>query len=448
MLDSMCAHLLRAVHLRARVLRPATGKALIDALKQRPHAVLVTEPDVLKMFKSPSPHAALFDYTRFGGTLVICGTFSNNAEPPMMKKFFEGWGLSWALGDYLRTNFTLAREFSDIHGLATQYNVKAQLMHSPPEARVYVPAAGAQSQSHVFAPQAVDDTESPVVRSACGSGTVAFVGDVNAEDESTPIVLWLAGLALDDPPKAPVQGFATFDIRYPANETCSVAIGRGGAPFVWHLLAAGPGQETRSLLALSTPSSKEDTGGVAAFSTPLTDRHALWTELARAGMVDRGHSMTLVRGAVVSEIMEVLVPARERARWCAGCAQWERKGGRRFLGCSGCKSRFYCTPEVSRLVPSREPLTTCAVPEARLARVPQVRVWAAERRRRGGGGNDTSEHGVTHPLISLLLSRASLLISLVPVPLGSELQCACTPVSILSSTHPHTYFSTITASLQ
>ncbi|KZW01177.1 hypothetical protein EXIGLDRAFT_638478 [Exidia glandulosa HHB12029] len=348
MLKSMCPDLLRAVHARARVVQPATPKAFIDALKQQPRAVLVTDPDVLSRLNPPSPHAALFDYVRFGGTMVICGPFSNNSRPDEMQQFFKAWKLPWKLGSYLRTSFVLGSNLNGTGDLPQNYNVKAQLMRAPEDSRIYVPASGAQSQSHVFASRNVANDEVPVVRSPCGSGTVGFAGDVNCEKETTPIVLWLAGLAAEEAPKHPVAGFATFDITFPTGKQKTVAIGRGGRPFVWHLLDAAPGGEMVSTFEISSPAPNDEDDGEFSTTEALASSHAFWEELSRVGAVDPGNGLTMARGKVVSMRMKVLVPASERVRWCAGCGKWEANGGQRYMACSVCRSRFYCSTQCQK----------------------------------------------------------------------------------------------------
>ena len=66
----------------------------------------------------------------------------------------------------------------------------------------------------------------------------------------------------------------------------------------------------------------------------------------RLRIVDNGRGSTLARGVCVSALKEVLLPLEDCARWCAGCRTWERLGGDRYLRCSGCKSRFYCSAAV------------------------------------------------------------------------------------------------------
>ncbi len=48
---------------------------------------------------------------------------------------------------------------------------------------------------------------------------------------------------------------------------------------------------------------------------------------------------------VLAEI-EVQIPKKELVYACARCGRWETLHGPRFRRCGGCKSRYYCSPEV------------------------------------------------------------------------------------------------------
>ncbi|EJD39989.1 hypothetical protein AURDEDRAFT_170968 [Auricularia subglabra TFB-10046 SS5] len=299
---------------------PTSGQELVDFLKLSPQTVLLTNPAILKLQR---PHAALLEWTRAGGNVVICGLFSIEVDYARLADMFRDWGLDWGGGSYHRTDFVLAPAFASTPGLPASYNVKTSHICVPPHARVYVPAPNARTQSHVFEPQSVDQTEACVAR--C--------------------------------PGPPLTGFATATIRWRPNACVRdeapelmVAIGRGGAPFVWQLLRIGPGGDAGRFLHLSTPATPEDTRdppvrtGGTVFTCHMPGETLLFSELARAGLVDSGRSATMRRGVCVEALKEVLLPPEDCVRWCAGCHKWEQLGGRRYLRCSGCKSRFYCSP--------------------------------------------------------------------------------------------------------
>ncbi|KAI0705735.1 hypothetical protein C8T65DRAFT_652603, partial [Cerioporus squamosus] len=54
-------------------------------------------------------------------------------------------------------------------------------------------------------------------------------------------------------------------------------------------------------------------------------------------------------------LVEVQVPDEELMYACARCGRWETQLGPRFLRCSGCKSRYYCSAKVSVCVQSVSP---------------------------------------------------------------------------------------------
>ncbi|PQE29231.1 transcription factor Rba50 protein [Rutstroemia sp. NJR-2017a BBW] len=60
--------------------------------------------------------------------------------------------------------------------------------------KIFIPVPDAQSQSHVFAPAFVDQTQAAVVGATVGDGYLAYIGDVNAEAESNRVLISLCGL--------------------------------------------------------------------------------------------------------------------------------------------------------------------------------------------------------------------------------------------------------------
>lgn len=56
------------------------------------------------------------------------------------------------------------------------------------------PVPDAATQSHVFAPEGVDQAQGAVVGTKVGRGYLAYVGDVNTEEETAQVILALCGL--------------------------------------------------------------------------------------------------------------------------------------------------------------------------------------------------------------------------------------------------------------
>ena len=62
-----------------------------------------------------------------------------------------------------------------------------------PHEKVFVPIPNAQTQSHVFPPGHVDQSQAAVVCGKVGNGFLAYIGDVNGETGSKSVVLALCG---------------------------------------------------------------------------------------------------------------------------------------------------------------------------------------------------------------------------------------------------------------
>ena len=75
------------------------------------------------------------------------------------------------------------------------YSMKAlRLKNTRPVERILVPVPGAVTQSMVFPSLSVGEGEAAVVGAVMGEGRFYYIGDVNAEVESTGMILSLCGL--------------------------------------------------------------------------------------------------------------------------------------------------------------------------------------------------------------------------------------------------------------
>jgi hypothetical protein len=116
-------------------------------------------------------------------------------------KFFgEAFGLPWVHGDYHRTNFqfnpssTLPENVTSA-SLPAPFSMKVlHVKNARPEEKIFIPVPEAMTQSHVFPPSYIDQTQSAVVGAKFGDGYVAYVGDVNGEQGSNKVILSLCGL--------------------------------------------------------------------------------------------------------------------------------------------------------------------------------------------------------------------------------------------------------------
>jgi hypothetical protein len=62
------------------------------------------------------------------------------------------------------------------------------------EDKVFVPLEVAMTESRVFPPMPVDDLQATVVAAKVGLGYLAYVGDVNGEQDYDEVFLALCGL--------------------------------------------------------------------------------------------------------------------------------------------------------------------------------------------------------------------------------------------------------------
>ncbi|KAF9638133.1 hypothetical protein BFW01_g9030 [Lasiodiplodia theobromae] len=145
--------------------------------------------------------AYLNTYVRSGGgTVVFCKKFSGDSSLPHMEDVFStAFGLPWKAFCYHRSTFMLRvenmRRLSLAADLAPQYSVKAvHLMDVEEKDRLYVPRSDSYIESFVFAPEPIDQNETPVAWADVGEGMVGYIGDVNSEEGSKRVLLAMCGL--------------------------------------------------------------------------------------------------------------------------------------------------------------------------------------------------------------------------------------------------------------
>lgn len=68
------------------------------------------------------------------------------------------------------------------------------IKNARPLEKIFIPISGAQTQSHVFAPEYVDRTQAAVPGAKIGNGYLVYCGDVNGEVGSNQIISVLCGL--------------------------------------------------------------------------------------------------------------------------------------------------------------------------------------------------------------------------------------------------------------
>lgn len=163
----------------------------------KPAAILSADESLTVTTRISLVHDVL-SYVRSGGVLIFMGLFSSFTRPPTIKTLFARFDLPWESGSYHRSTFKLNREMTHFEksGLAASYSQKAlHLANVTYDDAVYLPGDESVIESNVFGPRRVtDSTETPAAFTKVGEGKVGYVGDVNNEDETTPMILGMCGL--------------------------------------------------------------------------------------------------------------------------------------------------------------------------------------------------------------------------------------------------------------
>lgn len=175
---------------------PEEARAAFNS-QPKPAAILSADESLTVTTRISLVHDAL-SYVRSGGVLVFMGLFSSFTRPPTIKTLFSRFYLPWESGSYHRSTFKLNREMTHFEksGLAASYSQKAlHLANVTYDDAVYLPGDESVVESNVFGPRrATDRTETPAAFTKVGEGKVGYVGDVNNEDETTPMILGMCGL--------------------------------------------------------------------------------------------------------------------------------------------------------------------------------------------------------------------------------------------------------------
>lgn len=154
----------------------------------------LTEPDNAESL------AKVVSYVRNGGLLIFGLDFPDLVDIDAFNQLFtQEFGLPWKRGDYHRADFQVNPNCTLPTGatrdlLPQPYSMKAvHIANAHPHEKILLPVLGGISPSRVF-PQALTGQEqAAVVCAKVGSGFVAYVGDVNNEDQSNDVILALCG---------------------------------------------------------------------------------------------------------------------------------------------------------------------------------------------------------------------------------------------------------------
>jgi hypothetical protein len=194
MLARINRHLISALRSKVRIIQAlGARKALQYLADTNLKGVLVADEGIIESENS-EVLSSLIGWVNGGGIAAIGSLFPSFTSPTEFDRFFEKWGLPWKMGDYHRTTFVLNPSIPQLSNhsanLMTSYSMKAvHLKGVKAEDILYASTEDSRVESHVFAPSPVDPSHVPVAYTRIGDGFLGYIGDVNAEEGSTSVIL-------------------------------------------------------------------------------------------------------------------------------------------------------------------------------------------------------------------------------------------------------------------
>lgn len=177
---------------------------LLSTLKQKSNLIVFEDPNLgIRYISSPSPPpivlisdesivepqnqrflSKLVEYTKQGGKVLFCGTFSTNVKFDELTNLWRNvWGLEWRCCAYTKENLQLNRQIQGINTdkLNKSYYTKSVFLKNVDRRHaVYQPMDGTAEYPSVFAPYQ--------------KGYLGFIGDVNGESEPTNLILSICNI--------------------------------------------------------------------------------------------------------------------------------------------------------------------------------------------------------------------------------------------------------------
>ncbi|KAI4116013.1 MAG: hypothetical protein LQ345_003493 [Seirophora villosa] len=223
-------------NVRARVAslastQEATSMAIAQSLlsTQSFKIVLVVDGGI-SVKKHNALQKQLASYATVGGTVIFCCIFSGFVRPPDMSKLWKNFNEPWASGDYHRSTFYLSQRMKNVFGsqrarsLLSEYSMKAlHLANVPVGSRVYVPLEQSRTESRVFPPTAVDNSQTPAAFHKYGDGWLGYIGDVNNENGSQALLMAMLGKSNLKPIRWRQKRLGAYKVRFCAqlDEGCT-----------------------------------------------------------------------------------------------------------------------------------------------------------------------------------------------------------------------------------
>ncbi|KAJ3328805.1 hypothetical protein HDU76_009252 [Blyttiomyces sp. JEL0837] len=174
---------------------PDLDVTIVNTKQQLTAEMKANEPIMILVFdaaigssKEGPPRTMIRDYVvKNGGFVIFCGFFSNFLDTYGFNRVFrETFALNWERGDYTRITHTVTKVGKQIAGMPASFNVKASMLSN----------VGADHQLY----KSKEISSAAVALKRVGRGFVGFVGDVNAETETTNVLVVLCKWGLQTIP--------------------------------------------------------------------------------------------------------------------------------------------------------------------------------------------------------------------------------------------------------
>lgn len=193
--------LLSALRSKMRVIQVSKVKTAIKHLESPDLAGVFAGDAGISLPKHANVLAKLVDYTRKGGLVAVGGLFSSFVNLYDIDVFFErGWGLPWRRGSYQAETFDLNanHETTKLNpSLDSSFSTKAvYLKGTDLDTAIYLQPEyeDEEDSDDEYYQHVTRIFETPVAHTQVGRGWMGYVGDVNAHESSTKIVLAMLGL--------------------------------------------------------------------------------------------------------------------------------------------------------------------------------------------------------------------------------------------------------------
>ncbi|KAH7002680.1 hypothetical protein B0J12DRAFT_692532 [Macrophomina phaseolina] len=185
----MYSGLLSKLGTLAHVRRMKTAQNALEHLEsaELPAAILVVDASITEQ-GNQKVLDKLKEYVVCGGTAIFCCHFSSFVQfSDLDTIFYSHFGLSWKAGSYTRAtlciNSTATEELPSERRLTSTFSQKAlHLMHVGHHSALYL------------TDEFICRSQTPIAWASVGRGQVGYVGDVNAQEETTEVILAMCGL--------------------------------------------------------------------------------------------------------------------------------------------------------------------------------------------------------------------------------------------------------------